>query len=125
MNRRKYTRIERDAVLSVERDGSSGLMAQAVDLSVSGIRFHCFGLEVQQDELLRVHVTLGERTLCAVGRVVRLAQLDEFTQEVALQLVNLDPESRRVLERELAVPLLTEDELEAGVKALDALTSSG
>ncbi len=125
MNRRRFIRIARDAVLSVEKDEGSGRMAQTVDLSTAGVRFQCMGLEVGVGDSLRVHMTLEERTFCALGRVVRATDLDAFTQEIALQLVNLDAQARQLLERELAVPLLTEDELEAGVSNLAGLTSGG
>jgi hypothetical protein len=112
-------------VLSVEKDEGSGRMAQALDLSRAGVRFQCMGLEVGVGDSLRVHMTLEERTFCALGRVVRVTDLDAFTQEIALQLLNLDAATRRLLERELAVPLLTEDELEAGVANLAGLTPGG
>jgi hypothetical protein len=125
VNRRRFTRIDRQAVLSVEKEQGSGRLGQALDLSKEGVRFQCMGLDVAVGDSLRVHMTLAERTVCAVGRVVRATDLDAFTQEIALQLLNLDPEARHLLERELAVPLLDESELEAGVAYLSGLTSGG
>ena len=76
-------------------------LAHALDVSIGGIRFQCVGLEVELGEVLRVLLTIGERTLSVVGRLVRVTELDGFTQEVALSFTEVDPDTLRFLSSSL------------------------
>ncbi len=68
--------------------------------------------------MLRVQLTLEDRTITVVGRTVRVTAIDAFTQEVALRFVQTDPDTQRFLEGQ--EPLLTEDEIDAGLSALES-----
>ncbi len=118
-DRRNYARVPSESLISVDRVDDSSLLAQALDLSVKGLRFQVMGLTLEPEELLRVQLTLEDRTVTVVGRAVRVAAIDAFTQEVAVCFVQVDPDTQRFLERQLAESLLTEDEIEAGLSALE------
>ena len=96
-DRRKYPRVRTESLVSIARVDTRQALAQALDVSIGGIRFQCVGLEVELGELLRVLLTIGDRTVSVVGRLVRATELDGFTQEVALSFTEIDPETLRFL----------------------------
>lgn len=96
-DRRKYPRVHTESLVSIARVDTREALAQAMDVSIGGIRFQCVGLEVELGELLRVLLTIGDRTVSVVGRLVRVTDLDGFTQEVALAFTEVDPETLRFL----------------------------
>ena len=100
-DRRKYPRVQTESLVSIARVDAREALAQALDVSIGGIRFQCVGLEVEFGELLRVLLTIGDRTVSVVGRLVRVTELDGFTQEVALAYTEVDPETLRFLSTSL------------------------
>jgi hypothetical protein len=96
-DRRKYPRVRTESLVSIARVDTREALAQALDVSIGGIRFQCVGLEVELGELLKVQLTIGERTVSVTGRLVRVTELDGFTQEVALSYTEVDPETQRFL----------------------------
>jgi hypothetical protein len=96
-DRRKYPRVSIESLVSIARVDTNGALGYALDVSIGGIRFQCVGLEVELGELLRVQVTLDDRTVSVVGKLVRVTELDAFTQEVALAFTEVDPETLRLL----------------------------
>jgi hypothetical protein len=96
-DRRKYPRVRTESLVSIARVDTREALAQALDVSIGGIRFQCVGLEVELGETLRVLLTIGDRTLSVVGKLVRVTELDGFTQEVALAFSEIDPEALRFL----------------------------
>lgn len=100
-DRRKYPRVRTESLVSIARVDTRQALAQALDVSIGGIRFQCVGLEVELGELLRVLLTIGERTVSVVGRLVRVTELDGFTQEVALSFTEIDPDTLRFLSSNL------------------------
>jgi hypothetical protein len=100
-DRRKYLRVLTEQVISIGRLDSREGLAHALDLSLGGIRFQCVGLGVNVGEMLKVTLTLAENTSALVGPIMRVVDLDEFTQEVALSFVKMDDDTRRVLEDNL------------------------
>jgi hypothetical protein len=100
-DRRKYPRVRTESLVSIARVDTRQALAQALDVSIGGIRFHCVGLEVELGELLRVLLTIGDRTVSVVGRLVRVTELDGFTQEVALSFTEIDPDTLRFLSSNL------------------------
>ena len=111
-NRRKYPRVMTESLVSVGRIDAREALAHALDLSVGGLRFQCVGLDVRLGDMLKVTITLGERTMSLIGQLVRVDQLDEFTQEVALVFLKMEDETRQYLECHLPVDaeLAGEDE---------------
>ncbi|MFI5316128.1 MAG: PilZ domain-containing protein [Myxococcota bacterium] len=92
-DRRKYPRVRTESLVSIARVDTRESLAHALDVSIGGIRFQCVGLEVDLGETLRVQLTIGSRTILVVGRLVRVTELDGFTQEVALSFTEVDPET--------------------------------
>ena len=78
-------------------DSPQGL-GTAVDVSMTGIRFQCVGLEVEVGDTIRVEITLQDQTFTVIGTLVRVTELDAFAQEVALAINELDPETQSLLE---------------------------
>jgi hypothetical protein len=100
-NRRKYPRVRTESLVSLARVDSPDVLAHALDLSRNGIRFQCVGLEVEQGENLRVTFNLGDRTVTVVGVLVRVTDLDGFTQEVALAFTQIDQDTLDLLDADL------------------------
>jgi hypothetical protein len=100
-DRRKFPRVHTESLVSIARLGSQPALASAMDLSRGGIRFQCVGLEVEQGERLRVTLTLGDQTVDVTGVLVRVTELDAFTQEVALSFGRIDHETLALLELHL------------------------
>ena len=96
-DRRKYPRVRTESLVSIARVDTRESLAHALDVSIGGIRFQCVGLEVDLGEILRVQLTIGSRTILVEGQLVRVTELDGFTQEVALAFTNVDPETLRFL----------------------------
>jgi len=100
-DRRKYPRVHTESLVSIARVDAREALAHALDVSIGGIRFQCVGLEVELGELLRVMLTIGDRTISVIGKLVRVTELDGFTQEVALAFTEVDPETLRFLSSNL------------------------
>jgi hypothetical protein len=100
-DRRKYPRVRTESLVSIARVDTRESLAHALDVSIGGIRFQCVGLEVELGETLRVQLTIGPRTMSVVGKLVRVTELDGFTQEVALLFTEVDPETLRFLSQSL------------------------
>ena len=101
-DRRKYPRVRTEAVVSIAQVEAKDVLAQAVDLSLNGIRFQCVGLDVVPGELLRVTLNLDGNEVSAVGKLVRVTDLDAFTQELALTLIEVDARTLELLRENLS-----------------------
>lgn len=96
--RRKFPRVRTDSVISIARlDPPPSSLAHAIDLSKTGIRFQCVGVELELGDAVRVTLTLADQTITVEGQLVRVVDLDAFTQEVALAFGALDPEAEAAL----------------------------
>jgi c-di-GMP-binding flagellar brake protein YcgR len=98
---RKTARVPIDELVSFTPFEGSSSLGQGVDVSLDGIRFRVVGCQLAHDEMLQVSVNVANQTIEAVGRVVRLQQLDDITTEVSLEFVRIDPWASRMLEREM------------------------
>jgi hypothetical protein len=96
-DRRKYPRVRTDSVVSIRPLDDSERLAHVLDLSLGGIRFECVGVELEVGNDVSVTITLGDRTAEVIGRLVRVIDLDAFTQEVALAFWMSDEQTERVL----------------------------
>jgi hypothetical protein len=98
IDRRKYPRVRTDSLVSIRRvETPPPALAHALDLSLGGIRFQCVGVELELGEVVAVTLTLGDRTASVVGRLVRVTDLDAFTQEVALAFLVVDDATQQLL----------------------------
>jgi hypothetical protein len=68
-----------------------GRLAQAVDLSANGIRFHHLGPKIENGEQVLIQFTLKRETFSIFGHAVRGARLGTVAQDVALTFVGVDP----------------------------------
>lgn len=59
------------------------------------------GCELRKGDLMLVNFNVGEQTIEAVGRVVRLKKMDDITAEVGLEFVRIDPWAAQLLEEEM------------------------
>ena len=100
-NRRKYVRVRTEQLVAICRLGYRAGLAHALDVSLGGIRLQCVGLGARLGDMLKVTLTLGDVTKALVGQIMRVENLDEFTQEVALSFVKMNDETRRQLEEHL------------------------
>ena len=100
-DRRKYPRVRTSRSCRSRAWTRARSLAHALDVSIGGIRFQCVGLEVDLGETLRVQLTIGDRTIQVVGKLVRVTDLDGFTQEVALSFTEVDAETLRFLTQSL------------------------
>jgi len=98
--RRKYSRIDSDQLISFTAVGAASGLAQSRDVSLGGIRFEAVGCNLMIGDLLRVSFNVAEETIEAVGRVVWTKPLDPITTEVALEFALIDPWAARLLSRE-------------------------
>ena len=100
-NRRKFPRVQTESVVSIARVDSRDTLAHAMDVSHGGIRFQSVGLDLELGELLRVQLTLGESTVEVIGKLVRVTDLDGFTQEMGLSFVEVPAGAQELLNEHL------------------------
>ena len=97
-NARKYPRIRIDADVTLTRVASRNIPGRTVDLSQGGIRLTCIDLDAIVGELVRLSLELGGLRASILGKVVRITAMDSFVREIALAFVEVDPETRQLLE---------------------------
>ena len=100
--RRKYSRIATDQVISFAPVDDRDLLAVGRDLSSGGIRFEAVGCEIDLGDVLRVTFNVGSHTVVAVGRVVWSTEIDPISTDVGLEFIEVDPAAKEMLE-ELSV----------------------
>ena len=98
LNARKYPRIRIDANVTIARVASRNIPGRTVDLSQDGIRLECIDLDAVVGELVQVKLDLDGLRASIVGKVVRITAMDSFVREIALAFVEVDPETRQLLE---------------------------
>ena len=97
-DRRKYSRIETDQVISFGPAETGQHLAVSKDVSVGGIRFEVVGCEIDLGETLRVTFNVGQQTVVAVAKVVWATELDAMTTDVGLEFVEIDPAALDLLD---------------------------
>jgi hypothetical protein len=102
-DRRKYSRIGTDQVISFAPVDEKDYLAVSRNVSAGGLRFEAIGCEIEMGDVIRVTFNLAERTVVAIGRVVWATELDPITLEVGLEFIEIDPTALALLETE-AIP---------------------
>jgi hypothetical protein len=97
-DRRKYSRIATDQVISFAPVDTRDLLGVSRNVSPSGIRFEAVGCEFALGEILRVTFNLGDHTVVAVGRVVWATEMDPITTDVGIEFIEIDPVALRLME---------------------------
>jgi len=103
-DRRKYSRIGTDQVISFAPVDEKDFLAVSRDVSVGGLRFEAIGCEIEMGDVIRVTFNVAERTVVAIGRVVWATELDPITLEVGLEFIEIDPTALELLEAEAILP---------------------
>ena len=99
-DRRKYSRIGTDQVISFAPVDEKDFLAVSRDVSVGGLRFEAIGCEIEMGDVIRVTFNLAETTVVAIGRVVWATEMDPITLEVGIEFIEIDPTALRLLEAE-------------------------
>jgi hypothetical protein len=103
-DRRKYSRIGTDQVISFAPVDEKDYLAVSRNVSAGGLRFEAIGCEIEMGDVIRVTFNLAERTVVAIGRVVWATELDPITLEVGLEFIEIDPSALELLETEALPP---------------------
>ncbi len=101
--RRKYSRIATDQVISFAPVETRDLLGVSRNLSTGGIRFEAVGCEINLGDVLRVTFNIGDHTVVAVGKVAWATEMDPITTDVGLEFVEIDPIAAGLLEEIIAV----------------------
>ena len=97
-DRRKYSRIATDQVISFAPVETRDLLGVSRNVSQSGIRFEAIGCEIALGDVLRVTFNLGDQTVSAVGRVVWATEMDPITTNVGIEFIEIDPTALRLMD---------------------------
>jgi hypothetical protein len=100
-DRREWQRARLETVLSVSRANLIDVVAQAHNLSLGGLRFTVEGMEIVLGDILRVTLGFDGRQVQAVGQIVRVTEMDEFQQDIAMAFLEVDGESLEVIRSHL------------------------
>ena len=101
-DRRKYSRISTDHVISFAHVDSRDRLAVGKNLSTGGIRFEVVGCEIHQGDFLRITFNVGDHTVVATGQVKWATEIDPFTLDVGLEFAEVDPIALSLLEEATA-----------------------
>jgi hypothetical protein len=98
-DRRKYSRIRTEQLISFAFVESENRLAVSKNVSAGGLCFEVMGCEIAMGDVLRLTFNVQDETIVAVGRVVWATDIDAFTQEVGLEFLEIDPFALETLER--------------------------
>ena len=101
--RRKYSRIATDQVISFAPVETRDLLGVSRNLSTGGIRFEAVGCEINLGDVLRVTFNIGDHTVVAVGKVAWATEMDPITTDVGLEFVEIDSTAAGLLDEIIAV----------------------
>jgi hypothetical protein len=96
--RRKYSRIGTDQVISFAEVDHLDRLAVGKNLSSGGIRFEAVGCEINLGDTLRVTFNVGVETVVATGLVVWATETDAFSMDVGLEFLEIDPRAIELLD---------------------------
>jgi hypothetical protein len=103
IERRKYSRIATEQMISFAPLDRRDSLAVSKNVSTGGIRFEAVGCEIDLGDVLRVTFNVGDHTVVAVGKVVWATDVDPITMDIGLEFLEIDPLSVRLLEEVLAI----------------------
>lgn len=96
--RRKYSRIATDQVISFAEVDHLDQLAVGKNLSTGGIRFEAVGCEINLGDTLRVTFNVDSKTVVATGLVVWATETDAFSIDVGLEFLEIDPAAAELLD---------------------------
>ena len=95
--RREYTRIATDQIVSFAVFAGDSRLATGRDFSMGGIRFETVGCEINFGDVLNITFNLAEHTIAAVGRVSWATEIDAIRTDVGVVFLKVDALASRVL----------------------------
>ncbi len=98
-DRRKFQRIPTEQLISFAFVESENRLGVSKNLSRGGICFEVMGCEIAMGDVLRLTFNVQDETIVAVGKVTWATDIDDFTQEVGLEFIQIDPFALETLER--------------------------
>ena len=98
-DRRKYSRLGTDQVISFAEIDRPDRLAVGKNLSSGGIRFEAVGCEINLGDVLRVTFNVGSETVIATGNVVWATETDAFSMDVGLEFIEIDPRAVELLDK--------------------------
>ncbi len=99
IDRRKYSRIGTDQVISFAPVENRDLLGVSKNLSAGGIRFEAVGCEINLGDTLRVTFNIGDHTVVAVGTVAWATEVDPITLDVGIEFIEIDPSVAALLDQ--------------------------
>lgn len=99
IDRRKYSRIGTDQVISFAPVENRDLLGVSKNLSAGGIRFEAVGCEIDLGDTLRVTFNIGDHTVVAVGTVAWATEVDPITLDVGIEFIEIDPSVAALLDQ--------------------------
>ena len=106
LERRKYSRIATDQVISFAPVEKRDLLGVGRNLSTGGIRFEAVGCEINLGDVLRVTFNVDDHTIVAVGKVAWATEMDPITTDVGLEFIEIDAAAMELLEELTTVEVL-------------------
>ncbi len=97
-DKRKYSRIDTDQVISFSHVDERELLGVSRDLSKGGIRFEAVGCEIALGDTLRVTFNVGDHTAVATGRVAWCTEMDPITMDVGIEFLDVDEDTIRLID---------------------------
>jgi len=104
-DRRKYSRIGTDQVISFAPVESRHQLGVSRNVSAGGIRFEAVGCEIDPGQELRVTFNVYDHTIVAVGRVIWATEMDAITTDVGIEFIEIDPSALLLLEESMDAAL--------------------
>jgi hypothetical protein len=101
-DRRKYSRLATDQVISFAPVDQRDLLGVGRNLSLGGIRFEAVGCEIDLGDVLRVTFNVGDDTFVAIGKVAWATEVDPITIDVGLEFIEIEEDAARRIEEVLA-----------------------
>jgi len=100
--RRKYSRIATDQVISVGQIDHEARPAMGRNISTGGIRFETIDCEINLGETLRVTFNVEDETVVAVGTVAWVTDIGSMNLDIGIEFTEIDPRAVRLLAQVVA-----------------------
>ncbi|MEE3330007.1 MAG: PilZ domain-containing protein [Myxococcota bacterium] len=100
--RRKYSRIATDQVISFAQIDHEARPALGRNVSTGGIRFETIDCEINLGETLRVTFNIEDETVVAIGTVAWATDVGSMTVDIGIEFTEIDPRAVRLLAEAVA-----------------------
>lgn len=100
--RRKYSRIATDQVISFAQLDEADHPAVGRNISTGGLRFETIDCEINLGETLRVTFNVEDETVVAIGTVAWATDVGSMTMDIGIEFTEIDPRAVRLLAEAVA-----------------------